>query len=69
MPSSVKATTFGAGQGNMCGSATIKKLAKSVVAKRDDVVRLRGWKCDGIFSLLGGQQLHWKSDYSVTDRS
>lgn len=40
--------TLGAGQGKACGSATTKKLAKSVVANREDVSRLRGWRCGGM---------------------
>jgi hypothetical protein len=51
VPSGISPSAYanrGAGQGNTCGRATTKKLAKSVVAKREDVSRLRGWRCGGI---------------------
>lgn len=38
---------LGAGQGRTCGRATTKKLAKTVVIKRDEVMRDRGWRCGG----------------------
>ena len=37
----------------MCGRATTKKLAKSVVANIEEVARLRGCKCGGIMAALG----------------
>lgn len=40
----------GTGQGNKCGSATTKKLAMTVVANRDEVMRDLGWRCGGIWS-------------------
>lgn len=41
LPSSVYATR-GAGHGRTCGSTTTKNDAKTVVANRDEVNRLRG---------------------------
>jgi len=42
--------TRGAGQGRMCGRATTAKDTATVVAKRDEVIRDRGWRCGGILS-------------------
>lgn len=39
--------TRGAGQGSTCGRATTMKLATSVVANREEVMRDRGWRCGG----------------------
>ena len=46
----------------MCGIATTKKEAKTVVAKRDDVRRLRGWRCGGMFAVedRGAPVVRWK---------
>lgn len=41
-------TTLGAGHGSAWGRTTTKKLAKRVVANREDVKRLRGCMCGGI---------------------
>lgn len=38
---------LGAGQGRMCGKTTTKKLAKTVVANSDEVMRDRGCRCGG----------------------
>lgn len=38
----------GTGQGRTCGRPTTKKLAKTVTAKRVEVVRERGWRCGGM---------------------
>jgi len=35
----------------MCGKATTKKLAKSVVAKREEVSLLRGWRWGGMMEV------------------
>jgi hypothetical protein len=43
--------TLGAGHGRICGNATTKKLAKSVVAKREDVSRLRGCRWGGMMGM------------------
>lgn len=51
VPSGISPSAYanlGAGHGKACGKATTKKLANSVVAKREDVSRLRGWRCGGI---------------------
>lgn len=56
MPSSAYAT-LGAGHGNTCGKATTKKLAKRVVAKSEDVRRLRGWRCGGGLILAGKERM------------
>jgi hypothetical protein len=40
--------TLGAGHGRTCGNATTKKLAKRVVANKEEVSRLRGWRCGGM---------------------
>lgn len=40
--------TRGAGHGRMCGRATTKKLATTVVAKSEDVIRDRGCRCGGM---------------------
>lgn len=39
--------TRGAGHGSMCGKATTKKLAKTVMPKSDEVMRDRGCRCGG----------------------
>jgi len=44
--------TLGAGHGRICGKATTKKLAKSVVANIEEVARLRGCKCGGMLAAL-----------------
>lgn len=47
VPSGISPSAYanrGAGHGSTCGRATTKKLANSVVAKREDVSRLRGWR-------------------------
>ena len=49
VPSSAYAI-LGAGHGSMWGMLTTKKLANNVVAKRDDVNWLLGWRCGGIMS-------------------
>ena len=40
--------TLGAGHGRTCGKPTTAKLKKSVVANKEDVSRLRGWRCGGM---------------------
>lgn len=47
VPSSAYAT-LGAGHGSACGKTTTKKLAKRVVANKEEVKRLRGCMCGGI---------------------
>lgn len=51
VPSGISPSAYanrGAGHGSICGRATTKKQANSVVAKREDVSRLRGWRGGGI---------------------
>jgi hypothetical protein len=37
----------------MWGRATTRKLARTVVAKREEVMRERGWRCGGaMFSFI-----------------
>jgi hypothetical protein len=43
---------LGAGQGNICGIPTTKKLAKRVVTNRDEVSRDRGCRCGGMMNSL-----------------
>jgi hypothetical protein len=43
--------TRGAGQGSACGRPTTKKLARRVVAKREDVHRERGCRWGGMMCL------------------
>lgn len=38
----------------MCGSATTKKEARTVVAKSEDVIRDRGWRCGGMVLVVSG---------------
>lgn len=45
-------TRRGAGHGSTCGRATTKKLATTVVAKSDEVMRDRGWRFGG--AMRGG---------------
>ena len=39
---------LGTGQGKTCGKATTKKLASTVVAKSDEVMRDLGCRCGGM---------------------
>jgi len=45
--------TLGAGQGRIWGTETTKKLTKSVVAKREEVVRDLGCRCGGMTEQRG----------------
>jgi hypothetical protein len=60
VPSAISSSAYailGAGHGKICGRATTKKLAKSVVANKEDVTRLRGWRCGGMtVALVGGSK-------------
>jgi hypothetical protein len=64
VPSGISPSAYakrGAGHGKTCGKATTKKLANSVVANREDVNRLRGWRCGGIvgISIPSHREVQW----------